>query len=159
MILLSHESAADIYPGWPVMLGMSDMTIAYGEQSSWAFTKDDEEINYFHTYLVCGSTKWYEGEGGYTYNAMMIDECGDGGQGVTVSLSKDSLKEQSLSTSWDATITLNDDYGICSSCSFTIKWDDDKFYWETMTVTTGSNNLVATCDTTSYASQVTCTSG
>jgi hypothetical protein len=52
--------------------------------------------------MVCGTQNWWEGEGGYTYNSIRVDECDT--PELVLSLEKKNFKNKEMVTSFSTTI-------------------------------------------------------
>lgn len=113
----NSATSGDIWPGHTMNWNVNNLKAKYGEQTDWLYS----DKSAFNAYLVCGNKNWYEGEGGWTYDSLMIDECDDAG--VTVSLSDPTLDEKDIQSEWTATVRLDKDYAICDTCTITMKWN------------------------------------
>lgn len=93
--------------------------------------------NKFNAYLVCGNQNWYEGEGGYTYDSIRVDECDD--STFDAKLSDRTLDEYDILDTYTADIELDSDYGVCANCELQLQWST-VFLAASMELTSGSNN-------------------
>jgi hypothetical protein len=105
---------------------------------------------------VCGNQNWYEGEGGWTYDSLRIDECDD--SFVLADLQDQSLNELDMLFTYTAEIELDVDYAICEDCKIEMEWNSI-FQPSYMNLTTGSNSKYATCTTTVNSGITSCTTG
>ena len=151
VLLMKNTHDGDIWPGWTANWNMNGLRAPYGEQTSWDYSTDKYAFN---AYYVCGNQNWYEGEGGWTYDSLRIDECDD--SYVLADVQDQSLDELDMLFSYTAEIELDDDYAICSDCKIEMEWNSI-FQPSYMTLTTGSST--GTCTTSVNSGTTSCTTG
>lgn len=150
VMLMKNNQDGDIWPDWPNKWNINGLSAPYGEQRNWNL--DDKYA--FNAYLVCGNQKWWEGEGGWTYDSLLIDECDD--SYVTVDLSPAKVDELDMLFTYTAEVELDKDYGICAKCKIEMEWNTI-FKPAYMKMTSGSNGLLGDCTTNVDTGVASCT--
>lgn len=140
-LLLKPAYDGEFWPNWPANLNINGLVAPYGEQTSWNYNTNKYGWN---GYLACGNQNWFEGEGGWTYDSLQVDECDD--SFVLSKLQKATLDELDMLFTYTAEIDLDEDYGICSNCNISMKWNSI-FQPAYMNMTSGTNNMRGTCTT------------
>lgn len=130
----------DIWPGWPAAWNINGLKAPYGEQTDWDYSSDKYAFN---AYLICGNQNWYEGEGGWTFDSLRIDECDD--SGAKADLGDDSVDEYDIIPKYEAEIILDDDYAICADCK--IEMDYNSIFQAASMEISSNNGKKGSCTT------------